>query len=147
MKKGSVGNTRHSLPTAEDHKRRLNTCYEGVQVELDVKRYSLQPRMHLIKRLKNPGWAQSIATIDSYCFGGEVWFVFDSYCVRKSLGCLRFISFWRKFGLSSIHIFLEVVLTCCCVPLFLLILTWQNIIRDLRGLIASLKSKRGWICS
>lgn len=44
-----------SLPAAEDHKRRLNTCYEGIQVELDVKRYSLQPRMHLIKGLKNPG--------------------------------------------------------------------------------------------
>ena len=55
VKKGSVGNTRHSLPAAEDHKRRLNTCYEGVQVELDVKRYSFQPRMHLIKGLKNPG--------------------------------------------------------------------------------------------
>ena len=53
--KGIGGQSRHSLPAAEDHKRRLNTCYEGVQVELDVKRYSLQPRMHLIKGLKNPG--------------------------------------------------------------------------------------------
>ena len=53
--KGIGGQPRHSLPAAEDHKRRLNTCYEGVQVELDVKRYSLQPRMHLIKGLKNPG--------------------------------------------------------------------------------------------